>query len=411
MKFFSLKKTFVSAFLVAGALLSACGTGEPSESTTAEVVNGTTAATLSPSVATTGSDDPEAATSSSVPENVNHAVTWSLSGDVEASDKIEYELPEPDELYAEKDIFYNYLSGIETEETDTLGIRRVTAVCLNNNYSASRFQSGTSEADVIFEIPMDYNVTTLLALYYHPNGIAKIGPVRSAVPAAVTVAEGYDAYLLHNGTIGGASSYIDEYKTDHLDSEDDSAYDCFFSDTAIGSVVSYAYSMFSTSARITKSLIMLNNEGSHFITDPIYRTPFAFNDEFTTPIGNSAKRVRVFFGGFQPYFLYNENTGLYERYQHGGPHNDLNTGEILSFENVIVMYADNEYKNNHLAYNIEGFGTGLYASGGKYVNITWSKASAEEPLLFFDALGNVLNINKGSTFITVCSGKNSVSIS
>ena len=156
---------------------------------------------------------------------------------------------------------------------------------------------------------------------------------------------------------------------------------------------------------------MLNNEGSHFITDPIYRTPFAFNDEFTTPIGNSAKRVRVFFGGFQPYFLYNENTGLYERYQHGGPHNDLNTGEILSFENVIVMYADNEYKNNHLAYNIEGFGTGLYASGGKYVNITWSKASAEEPLLFFDALGNVLNINKGSTFITVCSGKNSVSIS
>ena len=75
MKFFSLKKTFVSAFLVAGALLSACGTGEPSESTTAEVVNGTTAATLSPSVATTGSDDPEAATSSSVPENVNHAVT------------------------------------------------------------------------------------------------------------------------------------------------------------------------------------------------------------------------------------------------------------------------------------------------------------------------------------------------
>ena len=75
------------------------------------------------------------------------------------------------------------------------------------------------------------------------------------------------------------------------------------------------------------------------------------------------------------------------------------------------MYADNEYRNNHLAYNIEGFGSGIYASGGKYVHITWSKGSAEEPLMFFDALGNVLNINKGSTFITVCSGSGSVAVS
>ena len=401
MKLFDLKKSCVCLALAVCACLSACGTSDPQESTTTEVVNGTTAATLASTVESTDSDVTDASTSS-VTQYVDYAVTWSLSADVDASDKIEYELPEPEELYADEDVYYNYLSGIEADETDTLGIRRVTAVCLNNDYKGSRFQSGTAEADVIFEIPMDYNVTTLLALYYHPNAIAKIGPVRSATPAAVTVAEGYDAYLLHNGTIGGASYVIDEYNTDHLDAEDDSVFDCFFSDSAISNATSYAYSMFSTSGRITKSLIMLNTDGAHFITDPIYRNPFSFNSEFKTPIGNNATRVRVKFGGFQPYFLYNEKTGLYDRYQHGGPHTDINTGEILSFENVIVMYADYEYKNYHLAYNIEGFGSGIYASGGKYVNISWSKNSAEEPLIFFDALGNVLNINTGKTFVTVC---------
>ena len=410
MNYISLKRSLAGVLLACCALFSGCGSGRPSDTTTAEVVNGTTAATL-PSLEQTTAPDSGEETSAPQTQSVNHAVTWSLSGEVDASDKIEYELPVPQELYAERDIYRNYLTGIETDETNTLGIRRVVAVCMNNNYKASRFQSGTADADVIFEIPMDYNVTTLLALYYNPGSIAKIGAVRSAIPAAVNIAEGYDAYLLHNGTIGGAGSLISGYGTDHIDAESSNDYDCFFSDSAISAATSYAYSIFSTSGRITKSIIMLNSEGAHFITDEIYRKPLSFHEEFTTPIGNAANRIRVYFGGFQPYFLYNSKTGLYERYQHGGPHTDLNSGEILSFENVIVIYADSAYRNNHLEYTVEGFGSGIYASGGKYVHINWSKNSAEEPLMFFDALGNVLNINKGKTFVTVCSGSGSVSIS
>ena len=77
---------------------------------------------------------------------------------------------------------------------------------------------------------------------------------------------------------------------------------------------------------------------------------------------------------------------------------------------VIILFADSEYKNNHIAYNIEGFGSGLYASGGKYVNVTWTKSAPESPLIILDALGNELAINKGHTFITFTSGMSSVEI-
>ncbi|MBR4942012.1 MAG: DUF3048 C-terminal domain-containing protein [Clostridia bacterium] len=409
MNSFSVKKFLGAFFLASCALFSACGSEEPVGTDSPETVYGTTGGTLA---STQENTDPDNNGTSAVTGTTPayHAVTWSLGSEVEASEKNEYSLPEPEEIYAEQDIYYNYLSGFETDETDTLGIRRVTAVCLNNTYKGSRFQCGTSEADVIFEIPMDYDVTGLVALYYHPSNIAKLGPVRSAYPAAVSVAEAYDAYLLHNGTIGGGSSVINEYDTSHLDVENDGVYDCFYADSAISGAVGYAYSMFTTSGRIVKSLAMLCSDGSHFITDEIYRTPFAFNDEFVTPIGNSAKRIRTVYGGFQPYFLYNSNTGLYERYQHGAPHVDVNTGETLAFENVIILFADSDYYNYHLGYNIEGFGSGIYASGGKYVNISWSKASEESPIVFFDALGNVLKLNKGHTFVSVTGGMSAVEI-
>lgn len=409
MKAVSVKKLFLAALLCVCAVLSACGNVSPGETGPTEGTQGTTGVTLG----TTGTEPPASGEDTSVQTGTTanfHAVTWSLGGEVDASDRVDYSVNEPEELYAEPDVYRNYLSGFENDEDETLGIRRVSAVCINNNYKASRFQCGTSDADVIFEIPLDYSTTSLLALYYNPSSIAKIGPVRSAMPATVCVAEGFDAYLFHNGYYGGGGSVIESFGTDHVDAENDSAYDCFYSDSAISYASSYAYSMFTTSARIVKSILSLSADGAHFVTDTIYRSPLTFNEEFKTPIGNSAKRIRVFFGGFQPYFLYNSNTGLYERYQHGAPHTDTNNGEILAFENVMVLFADSEYKNGHLAYNIEGFGSGIYASGGKYVNISWSKASEEAPLMLFDALGNVLSVNMGHTFITFTSGMSSVEI-
>ncbi len=403
----SVKKLFLALLLCLCAVLSACGNTSPVTTDPALTVDGTTAGTLGTTSDGTGVPGEDVPVQTGTTPGF-HAATWSLGGNVDASDETEYDITEPEELYAEQDVYLNYLSGYENEENETLGIRRVTAVCLNNNFKASRFQCGTADADVIFEIPMDYGTTMLLAMYYNPNNIPKLGAVRSAVPAAVAVAEGFDAYLLHNGYLGGAKSVMEQFGTDHIDAEVDS--DCFYSDSAISYASSYAYSMFTTSARIVKSIPTLSAEGAHFVTDEIYRTPFVFREEFTKPIGNNAGRIRVFFGGFQPYFLYNSRTGLYERYQHGAPHVDTNTGETLAFENVIILFADSEYKNNHIAYNIEGFGSGLYASGGKYVNVTWTKSAPESPLIILDALGNELAINKGHTFITFTSGMSSVEI-
>lgn len=42
---------------------------------------------------------------------------------------------------------------------------------------------------------------------------------------------------------------------------------------------------------------------------------------------------------------------------------------------------------------------GYYISEGKMVPITWSKAGMYDPLKFFDANGNELQLNRGKSYI------------
>ena len=339
-----------------------------------------------------------------------YAATWSLAEKVNVPDGGGYELPAPAEEYAEAEVYYNYLTGLETGEKETLGIRRPTAVCMYNDYESSRFQCGTEDADVIFEIQMDYSSTALMALYYNPSSIAKIGCVRSAAPAMAEIAAGFDAYLMHCGTLSGTDDLIASLDIDHIDARNESGTDCFYNDTAIGNASSYAYSYFTTSGRIAKSLLQLSEGGAHFIAPESFRSPFSFADEKYVPDGNFANRIRVFFGGFQPYFLYNNKTGLYERYQHGAPHRDTSTGNPLAFQNVIFIYTDTSFKNGYMNHSITGSGSGIYASGGRYIKIIWSKDSEDAPFIFTDSTGKPILLNRGKTFVSVVSKSNSVSI-
>ncbi len=403
----SLKKIFAALLLAAVFCLSACGGIEEPEVTTAG-----SAGTLAPGNPATSSEE-ETSGEVTEPDETNapvYAATWSLAEKVSVPDGGGYELPAPSEEYAEAEAYFNYLTGLETGEDETLGIRRPTAVCMYNDYESSRFQCGTEDADVIFEIQLDYSSTALMALYYNPTSIAKIGCVRSATPAMAAIAAGFDSYLLHCGTIGGADNLIASLELDRIDARNEAGTDCFYNDTAIGNASSYAYSYFTTSGRIAKSLLQLSEGGAHFIAPESFRSPFAFADEKYVPDGNPAGRIRVFFGGFQPYFLYNNSTGLYDRYQHGAPHRDTSTGSTLAFKNVIFIYTDTSFENGYMSHSIVGSGSGIYASGGRYIKIIWSKDSEDAPFVFTDGTGKPVLLNRGKTFVSVVSRSNSVSI-
>ena len=67
-----------------------------------------------------------------------------------------------------------------------------------NNHPLARPQSGISDADIIYEIAAEGNMTRLLALFQSELP-EEIGPVRSARDYFVHIAKGLDAFYVAHG--------------------------------------------------------------------------------------------------------------------------------------------------------------------------------------------------------------------
>ena len=138
------------------------------------------------------------------------------------------------------------------------------------------------------------------------------------------------------------------------------------------------------------------------------KTGTAFNfvemDKNAAPNGEDAQKVRVDFGANYSVFTYDEENHEYLKNFKDSPHMDGISKEQLKFENVIVLETEiKPYPGDEVIKYVNWEGgenaKGYYISEGKMVPITWSKAGMYDPLKFFDANGNELQLNRGKSYI------------
>src|SRR5699024_5617246 len=84
------------------------------------------------------------------------------------------------------------------KEADKDATNRTVSVMVNNHPDA-RPQTGLSEADIVFEMLTEGNITRFLALFQSEQP-EKVGPVRSAREYFFELAKGYDALYVYNGS-------------------------------------------------------------------------------------------------------------------------------------------------------------------------------------------------------------------
>ncbi len=84
------------------------------------------------------------------------------------------------------------------------------------NHPNSRPQSGLENADIVYEMVSEGNITRLLALYYW-EAAEKIGPTRSVRPYMVEIAKAYHAPLAHAGGSADGLQAIRTLKMPNLD--------------------------------------------------------------------------------------------------------------------------------------------------------------------------------------------------
>lgn len=106
------------------------------------------------------------------------------------------------------------MAPLTGEAIDEPLTNRIIAVMVNNHPKA-RPQSGLSEADIVFEILAEGNITRLMAMF-HSEVPDVIGPVRSARPYYFNLADDYGALYIYHGAAGFIEDMLKNGAADYL---------------------------------------------------------------------------------------------------------------------------------------------------------------------------------------------------
>ena len=90
----------------------------------------------------------------------------------------------------------SYLTGEDVPES--IGRRRPIAVMMGNDINGAP-QSGTGNAGVIYEAPVEGSITRLMALIEDYDNLGRIGSVRSCRDYYLFYANEFDAIYAHYG--------------------------------------------------------------------------------------------------------------------------------------------------------------------------------------------------------------------
>ncbi len=267
-----------------------------------------------------------------------------------------------------------------------------------------------SKASVVYEANVEGRITRLMAVYEDWKDLERIGNIRSARTYYAYWAFEWDAFLVHFGGPYYINDLMAEETTENIDglSGDGAA----FYRTKDRSDPHNVYTDGSLLAqRITANKYSLEYRGmteeSHF------HFASKAKPNALTQYGSGANNATyIDMSGCYPltrcYFEYNEEDGLYYRFQHlsGGsdePHTDAD-GTQLSFKNILVQYTKQEVLDDkgYLVLQChDNTRDGWFFTNGKGIHVNWKKSSDYSATRYYDDNGNEITLNTGKTMICI----------
>lgn len=300
--------------------------------------------------------------------------------------------------------YINTLTGLPATKAEYY--KRPVAIMINN-IKISCPQIGISQADVIYECLVEGGMTRLMMLMINYENATEIGSVRSSREYYLDFAANHNAIYVHAGGSNTAYIEIRDRKINNLDGVNMYLPDMFYRDEWRKVNMGYEHSLMTTGPKITAAIKFkkYNTE----IKDT-FNPSFNFVDynggknEMTG--GNEARHVIITYNNSHfPQYIYNSKTNTYKRYQFNGiAHIDGANNTQLEFTNVLILNLPHYYIGDsygHVDVDSVGSGKGYYVSGGKYIQITWTKKSKDTPMILTNTDGSLLMMNCGKTFVNI----------
>lgn len=256
------------------------------------------------------------------------------------------------------------------------------------NSPQARPQTGLDQADIVFEILAEGEITRFAAVY-HSQSPETIGPVRSIRPYYVEIGEGLDALIVHAGWSQEAINMIKSRKLAHFDQ--------VYGDDR--------YYWRSDDRRPPNNLYTSVDKIREGAANKKYR------EEWTDPklkfgnpgqaSGEKVSRVEIpYLHGYKVAYEYDEETKLFMRNMAGEPHLDRETEEQLSATNILIVKADHRILDDigRRAVSLLGKGEGYLIQEGKRRDIQWERTNGI--IRAYDN-GRELELMPGQTWIQV----------
>lgn len=285
---------------------------------------------------------------------------------------------------------------------------RPVTIMIPNTKSAAQY--GISQADVLYECNVEKSITRLMALFQDWSDFDRLGNVRSCRDYFLYWSFEWDAVYIHYG----GPFYIDEViNRPDTDDIDGLTSNIFWRADDTGNTTDNAFvdtkGILSDMDRLDYDLNYRSGyaDKQHYRFAP-YDTPNTL-EQYPDAVPAQKIDMSPTYPVTNCYFIYNEETGLYDRYQHlagtsDGPHIDQANGQQLAFKNILVQntYFEVRDEKGYLSFQcIDSTRDGWYFTNGRGIHVTWKKNSDYGATRYYDDNGNEIELNTGKTMVCI----------
>ena len=253
------------------------------------------------------------------------------------------------------------LTGVPTEQEPS---RRAIAVVVNNHPKA-RPQSGLDEADLIYEVLAEGDVTRFIAIYQSEQP-EKVGPVRSAREYFIDLALGYDSFFVAHGYSPEAKAMLERGEIDNINGMQ--------YDGTLFKRASFRKAPHNSYITYENMLKGAEKKGSEMDKAP-ESAVFLSEEESDQLEGAAAEGFMVSYGpaSFNSIYEYVPEKGKYHRFTGSEETVDLDTNEPVLIDNILVVQMDHRIVDSagRREIDIKSGGKGYLFQKGKVNEIEW----------------------------------------
>jgi hypothetical protein len=263
---------------------------------------------------------------------------------------------------------------------------RPLAVMIGNSPEELIHQTGLNKADIIYEANVEYPFTRLMAMFNNSD-VATVGPVRSSRYYFSRLAVEWFAIFAH---CGGQS-----LKNDRIVNLDQMSYPSpYWRDKNIGGWIN----LFTNTQNIREKSRKMGFQ------DKVNLDNNLLNLRTLNLSGGNTTKITIKYN--QKYALsyeYNTSNNTYLRYANSKLHQDSKTFEPIAVANIIIQYVPvikiPGDKEGRLEVEVIGEGSAKIFFGGSYFLSKWIKKSKDQPTVYYNSQGKILNLNQGNIWI------------